>query len=210
MSLSASYSRACLFALLATAITSAGCIESSQVSAPPAKTATASAAPPAEAAIAPAPGSTPVAPDQVALQTGNEELLAEVIKKHKGKLVFVDFWATWCGPCVESFPHTVELHQKYGDKGLAVVSVSFDQLEKEAEVRGFLGEQGAAFDNILSSYGGALVDAAEGFDFEGALPHFRLYGKDGELLAKWDGKPENIEAEIERMLSESPAVAPAQ
>jgi thiol-disulfide isomerase/thioredoxin len=43
-----------------------------------------------------------------------------------GKVVLVDFWATWCPPCRRSIPHLVDLHQKYSDQGFAVVGVSLD------------------------------------------------------------------------------------
>jgi thiol-disulfide isomerase/thioredoxin len=45
----------------------------------------------------------------------------------KGKVVLVDFWATWCGPCRRSIPHLKDLHAEYADKGLEVVGVSVDQ-----------------------------------------------------------------------------------
>ena len=49
------------------------------------------------------------------------------IAKHRGKVVLVDFWATWCLPCVEQLPHTLELGQQMADRGLAVVTVSCDE-----------------------------------------------------------------------------------
>jgi len=45
----------------------------------------------------------------------------------KGKVVIVDFWATWCGPCRAAIPHLMELHKTYKDKGFEVVGVSVDQ-----------------------------------------------------------------------------------
>jgi thiol-disulfide isomerase/thioredoxin len=45
---------------------------------------------------------------------------------YKGKVILLDFWATWCGPCKVEIPHFVELQQEYGDKGLAVLGLSVD------------------------------------------------------------------------------------
>src|SRR5436190_22743401 len=76
------------------------------------------------------------------------------IDARKGKVVLVDFWATWCGPCVKKFPHFVELHKKYKDKGLTCVSVSMDKegpkkaYDKEKVLK-FLKEQDAAFANFI-------------------------------------------------------------
>src|SRR5215469_11424658 len=45
----------------------------------------------------------------------------------KGKLVVLDFWATWCGPCMQEVPHIVQLNQEYGPKGLQIIGISLDQ-----------------------------------------------------------------------------------
>src|SRR5262245_44243217 len=75
------------------------------------------------------------------------------VAKHKGKVVLVDFWATWCGPCVKKFPHLVELHKKYAEKGLVCVSVSMDEYgddgDSREKVQKFLKEKGATFPNFL-------------------------------------------------------------
>ena len=54
---------------------------------------------------------------------GQEMTLASL----KGKVVLIDFWATWCGPCRESIPHLVDLYKKYREKGFEVIGVSVDK-----------------------------------------------------------------------------------
>src|SRR5581483_7906899 len=51
----------------------------------------------------------------------------------RGKVVYVDFWASWCGPCKRSFPWMNELAQRYGKDGLAIVAVNVDKKRSDAE-----------------------------------------------------------------------------
>ncbi len=51
----------------------------------------------------------------------------------KGKVVLVDFWASWCGPCKQSFPVMEELHKKYGPRGLVIIAISVDQNKKDMD-----------------------------------------------------------------------------
>jgi thiol-disulfide isomerase/thioredoxin len=137
----------------------------------------------------------------VTLVRADGAVLEKTITKHKGKVVFVDMWATWCLPCVEGFPHTVELAKKHREAGLATIAVSFDQLEDEAKVQSFLKEQGADFDNFISKYNGVSQQAAVDFDVE-ALPQYRLYDRQGKLRKKWEGTPDDLEQMIETLLAE--------
>jgi thiol-disulfide isomerase/thioredoxin len=50
---------------------------------------------------------------------------------YKGKVVLLDFWATWCPPCQMAIPHLIDLQQKYGDKGLVVLGLSLDSEAKD-------------------------------------------------------------------------------
>ena len=61
----------------------------------------------------------------------------------KGKVVLVDFWASWCAPCKKSFPTLNELHQRYGTKGLVIVAVNVD--EERAKMEQFLKSTPAQF-----------------------------------------------------------------
>ncbi|MBS0204353.1 MAG: TlpA family protein disulfide reductase [Planctomycetes bacterium] len=108
----------------------------------------------------------------------------KVVAGHKGKVVVVDCWATWCVPCRKAFPKTVELSKAYAGK-VAVVSLSFDDLkngEVPTKVTEFLEKQEAQFDNLVSSLD-ISEEGADAFAIPGgALPHFKIYGRDGRLF----------------------------
>jgi thiol-disulfide isomerase/thioredoxin len=67
----------------------------------------------------------------------------------KGKVVIVDFWASWCGPCKESFPVMNDLQKKYGDRGLVIIAVNED--EQRSDMQDFLKKHQAAFTVVRDS-----------------------------------------------------------
>jgi thiol-disulfide isomerase/thioredoxin len=111
--------------------------------------------------------------------------LAEVAGHPKAKLVIVDAWATWCGPCMKNFPHLVEMHEKYADKGLVAVSLSLDDADKPAKVTAatdFLKEKHASFTNLILDE--RAEDAFEKLNI-GAIPAVFLYTPDGKELKRF-------------------------
>jgi peroxiredoxin len=68
----------------------------------------------------------------------------------RGKVVILDFWATWCPPCQEGIPHLNELYREYRNKGLAVIGVSLDRVGPE-EVQRFLDRKGVEYINVMGS-----------------------------------------------------------
>lgn len=158
------------------------------------------ALPTAEGPATPAAQSPTFDPANISVQIGDEKALEALIAKHKGQVVFVDYWATWCEPCVEFFPHTVETFEKYHDQGLTAVAVSFDAVEEETKVRRFLAQHRADFENLISSYDPG-AEAFEKFGID-LVPHFRLYDRQGKLRAKWDAAPRDLDAKVKELLAE--------
>ena len=79
------------------------------------------------------PGISPVAappsPSEVAnirLDKVDFDGYKTVLQKHRGQVVLVDIWATWCPSCMEGFPHTVQLYRNYSGKGFTAISLSLD------------------------------------------------------------------------------------
>lgn len=113
------------------------------------------------------------------------------LAKLKGKVVLIDFWATWCGPCVAGIPHLNELHKKYKKEGLQVVTFT-NQSRKGIE--NFLKKH-----EVLYPMGvGSSLDKEFGVT---GIPHAFIIGRNGKLF--WEGNPndENFDKKIEVALS---------
>ncbi len=168
-------------------------------------------APPAK----PAAGSQPVqaggpaALPEITLGTITPAGVAGVVKKHEGKVVLVDFWATWCQPCKELFPHTVDLHRALSGRGLVVISVSLDDAEAEPAALKFLTASKAGFENYLVDTG-ASSESFEALGItNGALPFVRLYDRAGKLRKTFAAPidPAKVEESVKELLAEpAPAV----
>lgn len=137
--------------------------------------------------------------------------LVAAIKSHKDKVVVVDFWATWCAPCVKKFPHLVELHKQHAAKGLVCVSVDMGKLGNfdGAKSLEFLKKQGAAFPNFAAADPDADGDALEkafGEDFR-LLPYMVIYDRGGRPVwnsaakENLDATPAQIEAKVVELLA---------
>jgi thiol-disulfide isomerase/thioredoxin len=92
---------------------------------------------------------TLLTPNVMALEVGqNVPALSELLPRDSipdtsGKVVLVDFWASWCGPCKLSFPTLKQLHEKYADKGLVIIGIGVD--DKAEEYKKFISKMGVSF-----------------------------------------------------------------
>ncbi|TXT29507.1 MAG: redoxin, partial [Planctomycetota bacterium] len=90
-------------------------------------------------------------------RAGFDALLA----KHKGKVVLVDYWATWCGPCRKKFPHTVALAKQHEADEFVVIGVSLDDKDSQEVIEKFLADQHATFENVRAANGADDMEAFE-------------------------------------------------
>jgi cytochrome c biogenesis protein CcmG, thiol:disulfide interchange protein DsbE len=117
------------------------------------------------------------------------------LSAYRGKVVLLDFWATWCDPCREEIPQFVELQQRYASSGLRIIGVSMD--DSSDPVRPFYQQFHMNYPVVMGTartgalYGGIL-----------GLPITFLIDRDGQIYAKHIGatSAEVFEKEIRRLL----------
>ena len=112
----------------------------------------------------------------------------------KGKYVLVDFWASWCGPCKREIPNIRDAYQKYGPKGLEVLSVAV--WDKPEDTKAAAKENGVVWNQIIN----AQQIPTDLYGIRG-IPQIMLFGPDGTIL-KRDLRGEGIEAELAKYFAE--------
>ena len=119
------------------------------------------------------------------------------LSEYKGRVVYLDFWASWCGPCRESFPFMNEMHKKYAKDGLVVVGINLDANRDDASK--FLAKIPADFMLLYDAEG----KLAQQFGVEG-MPNAFLFDKQGKQVMTHVGfrkdDPVKIEQHIINML----------
>lgn len=127
------------------------------------------------------------APDQ--LLPYDEKTHQKLIAESRGKVLLLDFWATWCAPCREEMPLLVALHRKYEAKGLRLITVSADEEEDRAAALKFLQQHKVSPPAYLKKVADddrfiSFVDK----NWSGALPALFLYDRQGRLVKSFIGE----------------------
>jgi thiol-disulfide isomerase/thioredoxin len=140
-----------------------------------------------------ASGGHPFAPKFSLTDISGQKL---TLDDYKGKVILLDFWATWCGPCRIEIPGFVELQKRYRDQGLAVIGISMD--DGPEPVKDFYKQFNMNYpvavgdEKLAEMYGGIL-----------GLPTTMLIGRDGRIYAKHVGATDLsvFESEIKELLA---------
>ena len=122
------------------------------------------------------------------------------LQEHRGKVVVLNFWATWCPPCREEVPDFVSLQRDLGDQGLQFVGVALERTPDPKAVRAFADEMnvnypiGLGNGTIAEKYGGVRT-----------LPTTFVIGPEGEIRGRIPGRTteERLRPALEKLLSET-------
>jgi len=133
----------------------------------------------------------------------NEAGYPRLLAAHKGQVLLVDFWATWCSPCLEELPLLVALENRYRAKGFILITVSCDEPEEAAAAAKVIRESRAAGPAYLKTAedNEKFIDTVDR-KWRGALPALFLYDRSGRLVKSFVGETEMaaVEAEIRKLL----------
>ncbi len=106
------------------------------------------------------------------------------LRAWRGKVLLVNFWATWCPPCLREIPYLKELQRRYGDKGLQVVGIALDS---PAAVRAYVKRHGIDYPILLGGDQGAMLSRELGNRME-VLPFTAVIDRRGKLVLNKAGE----------------------
>jgi thiol-disulfide isomerase/thioredoxin len=130
--------------------------------------------------------STSNAPEDTLLKDITANELQDVLDSYNGeKAVLINIWATWCAPCIEEFPHIVELQREYQDE-LKVIFVSADFPESRDKAVEFLKDQNVDWTTYFKTGKDQPFIEALSDSWSGALPFTKILNEDGKVVTSWE------------------------
>jgi thiol-disulfide isomerase/thioredoxin len=108
----------------------------------------------------------------------------QAFSQWQGKVLVVNFWATWCPPCREEMPELSQLQEKYRAGGLAVIGIATDDVDK---MREFAQQNLLAYPLLAGDFEAANLAASLGND-KSILPYTLVIGRDGKVIASYFGR----------------------
>jgi thiol-disulfide isomerase/thioredoxin len=127
---------------------------------------------------------------QVLQDLNSTSKLDSLIQQYRGKVLIINFWATWCEPCVYEFPSLVKFYRNYEDKNLALIFISLDQPDDaETDVIPFLRKNGVDFITYINRIK-KQEDLINTIDttWDGAIPATYIYNRDGVITSSFIGE----------------------
>ena len=118
------------------------------------------------------------------------------LSDYAGKTVYLDFWASWCGPCKQSFPWMNDMQARYAAQGLRVVAINVDQKAEDAQA--FLRKTPAHFDLAFDPTG----QTPKAYAIK-AMPTSVLIGPDGKVLSVHSGFKDNDRSALEQNIRQA-------
>jgi thiol-disulfide isomerase/thioredoxin len=119
-----------------------------------------------------------------------------------GRVVLIDFWATWCGPCNEELPHMKKIAKEFAGQPLVIISVSWDS--DETKWKNFIDKN----EMTWVQYRDADHVLSKNFGVE-AIPHYFTIDSDGVLTAEMLGSGSDVEGKLKKLIAKAKAVQPA-
>ena len=107
----------------------------------------------------------------------------QTIGSWRGKVLVINFWATWCSPCLEEIPHFVRLQRRFGDRGLQFVGIAVEDREK---VRAFARDQEINYPILIGQLTAIELSKAAG-NTRGGLPHTLVLDRSGQVISQHYG-----------------------
>jgi thiol-disulfide isomerase/thioredoxin len=125
------------------------------------------------------------------LKVKNLDGQKENLKQFDGRIIVLNFWATWCGPCKDEMPMLVKEEARYRERGVQVVGVSVDKPGDEDKVRAFIKKYGVTFPVWV----GGSADDLDRWKMGPAVPATAFIDQSGEIVGRVEGEMRQLKLE---------------